>query len=247
MISESELKEDSIIVSGYFSDTLIWGDAIVKTRGESDKDLFLGYMDTSGAFKRIKTLTGSGNSHEESKATLHSGSNNGYGMIYSNASLLQVGDDIITSPQNKFQITLGILGCKTISIDYLEVKDVLICSGDTTGSIQVFASGGFGGPYRCSIDPEDEFKYYNSTISNLPEGIYHISVMDREFCQQSGPTAQILEPDPLVIEVISKSDISADADGFLVIGALGGTSPYTYTLLPNGETQTFGTFIFPLG
>ncbi len=47
-ISESELVGEMIIVSGYFSDSLHWGDYTVTTKGIADKDLFLGYMDIQG-------------------------------------------------------------------------------------------------------------------------------------------------------------------------------------------------------
>ncbi len=56
-----------------------------------------------------------------------------------------------------------------------------------------------------------------------------------------------LEPDPLVIEVISTANITLNSDGLIVVGAQGGTSPYTYTLLPDGEPQGYGTFIFSPG
>ncbi len=126
-------------------------------------------------------------------------------------------------------------------------EDVETCPGDSTGSIQVFASGGFGAPYSYSIDAGAEFPYRNSSISDLPEGEYQVAVMDQEMCKITGPTVQILEPDPLVIEVISKADITLNSDGLIVIGAQGGTSPYTYTLLPDGEPQGYGTFIFSPG
>ncbi len=148
-----------------------------------------------------------------------------------------MGDDILTSSNSKFHITLGILGCKILSIDYIEVKDVNTCPGDSTGSLQINASGGFGVPYRYSIDAGETFDYNSSIISGLPKGVYNIAVMDREMCTLSGPPVQILEPDPLVIEVISTVILRLNSDGLIVVGAQGGTSPYTYTLLPNGKPQ----------
>ena len=246
-ISESELFGDQIIVSGYYSDSLLWGDYTVTTRGTADKDLFMGYMGTDGAYNYIKTLTGTGNSHEESKGTVHISDDQGYGFIYSNSTYLKLGDDILSSPNSKFHITLGIMGCKILSIDYVSSDDVETCPGDSTGSIQVFASGGFGAPYAYSIDAGEVFTYNSSTISGLPKGIYQVAVMDREKCKLSGPTVQIMEPDPLVIEVISTADITLNSDGLIVVAAQGGTSPYSYTLLPDGEPQGYGTFIFSPG
>ena len=47
---------------------------------------------------------------------------------------------------------LGVIGCDPISIDNAIPTDVTTCYGDSTGSIQVSASGGFGAPWNYSID-----------------------------------------------------------------------------------------------
>ncbi len=118
-ISESELYGEQIIVSGYYSDSLHWGDYTVTTKGAADKDLFMGYMDPDGVYKYIKTLTGTGNSHEESKGTFYTSDDHGLRIHILKFYLPEIGDDILTSPNNKFHITLGIMGCKILSIDYV--------------------------------------------------------------------------------------------------------------------------------
>jgi len=59
--------------------------------------------------------------------------------------------------------------------------------------------------------------------------------------------ATIEQPDTLGIELISSADITNEADGSIVVAATGGTTPYTFTLLPDNLIQGFGTFTFQPG
>jgi hypothetical protein len=69
-------------------------------------------------------------------------------------------------------------------------------------------------------------------------------VIDSEGCSQPGPAVTVSQPDTLIAQVLDKQDITNAQDGLLVVGAQGGTAPYTYTLLPTGTLQGFGTFTF---
>ena len=243
----SEMLTDSFAFSGYFSDTLFWGDTAVFSSGPTDDDLFIGYIDTGGGFNGIRTLTGAGTSHEESKATFHTGNDTIYSLIYSNATLLQIGDEILTSPHNNYHITLGIMGCRPLSVDNVVIQDVGTCYGDSTGSLRIFAAGGFGPPYRYSIDAGNNFGTFSSLISGLPAGFYDVAIMDRENCSFIGPTVEIVEPDPIEVEIIIASDITATAPGLIGVTATGGIPPYDYTLQPGGIAQWAGTFVFVEG
>ena len=58
-----------------------------------------------------------------------------------------------------------------------------------------------------------------STFNDLPAGEYSIMVVDKENCSQTGPTVTITEPDTLIIEVFSTSDITQEADGSIIVTA----------------------------
>ena len=128
------------------------------------------------------------------------------------------------------------------------------CYGDSTGSIQVIPSGGFGGPYLYSID--NGLNYSGSTyFDNLPGGNYQVVVVDQEHCTGVGPLASILQPDPILVAIESKEDILVDTawngvvditDGSLLATATGGNVGYQYKLLPDGALQPTGLYTFPL-
>ena len=86
-----------------------------------------------------------------------------------------------------------------------------------------------------------------SYFANLPAGDYPVVVIDQKNCAQEGPLVTIGQPDTLRIEVVSTTDITNEADGSIVVAATGGTTPYTFTLLPDNVLQGFGTYTFQPG
>jgi hypothetical protein len=140
-------------------------------------------------------------------------------------------------------MVLGIKGCLPISIDNVTTQDVSTCYGDSTGAMQVFSAGGFGGPYTYSIDNGMTYSDH-SYFDELPAGAYQIVVRDKEYCRKYGEVKTIKQPDSLTIELVSTSEITESEEGEIVVAALGGTPPYTFTLQPNGISQGFGTFSF---
>jgi hypothetical protein len=139
------------------------------------------------------------------------------------------------------------MGCLAISIDNIEIGHVTTCYGESTGSLEISVSGGYGAPWKYSIDGGDTYWTGQSTFSDLPAGQYDIVVVDQENCSEQGPTVTINQPDPLIVEVFSTADITLAEDGSIVVTASGGTTPYTFTLQPDGTVQAFGTFTFAAG
>jgi len=74
-----------------------------------------------------------------------------------------------------------------------------------------------------------------------------VVVIDQKNCTGVGPVVTVGQPDSLRIELISSSDITNEADGSIVVAATGGTTPYTFTLLPDNLIQGFGTYTFQPG
>ncbi len=128
---------------------------------------------------------------------------------------------------------LGVIGCLPISVDNTIPTNVTGCYGDSTGSIQVVASGGFGTPWQYSID--NGLSYTASAYyPDLPAGDYQVVVIDAENCTQIGPLITLTQPDTLLANFVSKEDIlhhtdwrgdEQVTDGSLVVTASGGTSP----------------------
>ena len=100
--------------------------------------------------------------------------------------LLVLGDSIYTSSGDYFYVALGIIGCLPITVNDPVPTDVTTCAGDSSGSVVVSASGGFGAPWQYSID--NGLTYQESPLfQNVPAGDYNVVVIDAENCAQAGP------------------------------------------------------------
>ncbi|MBN1415445.1 MAG: T9SS type A sorting domain-containing protein [Bacteroidales bacterium] len=245
-LSSSALFQNELYVSGYFSDTLSWGGIELHTKGLNDRDMFIGNIDESGNYRSANSYSGRNYSEEDARSIFVSGEKL-YTVIRSNSDLLVLGDSIYTSSGDYFYVALGIIGCLPISIDNVIVNDVNTCYGDSTGSLQILATGGFGSPFQYSIDNGLTYQKDISYFSDLPAGDYQVVVIDQKNCAQEGPVVTVGQPDTLRIELVSSADITNEADGSIVVAATGGTTPYTFTLLPDNLIQGFGTYTFQPG
>jgi SprB repeat/Secretion system C-terminal sorting domain len=140
--------------------------------------------------------------------------------------------------------------------DRLEVTGVdhsdVTCFGESSGTITISALGGTA-PLTFSVD--GEVYADNPLIAGLPAGDYQIVVQDANDCVAEGPTTSLVQPDTLEAILVSSEDIVRHitwkeeveiTEGSLTVAASGGTSPYTFQLLPAGSPQALGTFYFPL-
>jgi hypothetical protein len=236
-----------INVCGYFTDSIKWGGIQLLAAGNpGDQDMFTGALDLEGNYRSANQFGGRNNSTEEAYS-ISVTADKKYNVIRSNSDLLYLGSEAYYSTSGKYYLVFGVVGCLPISIDNAIPTNVPTCFGDSTGSIQVSASGGFGAPWQYSIDNGLSYQKDLTFFPNLPAGDYEIVVIDAKNCTQDGPVVTIQQPDLLALEVISTADITAGSDGSIVVAASGGKSPYTYTLQPNGTLQGFGTFSFGEG
>jgi len=245
--------DNDLQLAGSFSDTLHWGGIELISSSSADRDMFVGSIDKDGNFRNANSSSGRNNSTEEARAIFGNG-NDLYTIILSNSDQLVLGDSIYTSADNSYYITLGVIGCLPISVDNTIYNDVETCFGDSTGSIQILATGGFGSPWTYSID--NGFTSLASPFfADLPAGDYQVVVVDQEGCAQTGPLITLTEPDTLLPSVSLKTDIEhltywsgavEITDGTLAITASGGTPPNTYQLLPGGSPQAIGSYSFAL-
>lgn len=241
-----EFFDNKIYLSGFFSDTLTWGGIQLTSKGPNDIDMFTGAFDKDGNFRDANKYFGRNNSNDQARGFFKSGENL-YIVMRSNSDLLVLGDSIYTSDGISYNMYIGVIGCLPISIDNIIANDVNTCYGDSTGSLQILVTGGFGSPFQYSIDNGLNYQSDVSYFSNLPAGDYPVVVIDQKNCTGVGPVVTVGQPDSLRIELISSSDITNEADGSIVVAATGGTTPYTFTLLPDNLIQGFGTYTFQPG
>ncbi len=116
---------------------------------------------------------------------------------------------------------LAIAGVSTNSTNNL-------CFGDANGTISITANSG-STPYEYSIGGAYQS---SNTFTGLSAGTYTASVRDAEGCVVSQTGITITEPAQLGLNLAQTQPVSCDGDtdGSLTVSAIGGTSPYTYSL-----------------
>ncbi len=160
-----------------------------------------------------------------------------YSYLWSTGATTQT---IISLPEGTFSVTVtDASGCTaTAEFDVDIIDDLVIsgtsspvlCFGEATGAINTTVSGG---------TPPYTYLWSNGAatagISNLPAGIYSLTVTEANGCQATR-VFPISQPAELVATATGvNSDCSGMPMGSASVSVAGGTPPYTY-LWSNGAT-----------
>lgn len=114
-----------------------------------------------------------------------------------------------------------------LKLNIAEQQNVLK-HGDSTGVVAIQGSGGWGN-YTYSFD---NISFTHDTLySNLVAGNYNYYVKDNHGCIRSA-NVKITEPEPLHVYASWKKDVGCKegSDGIIQVYAIGGISPYSYSL-----------------
>ena len=117
------------------------------SEGPTDVDMFTASLDSAGNIIDANSYSGRNNSNDQGRGILKNGDEL-YTLMKTNSDQLLIGDSIYISDGSSYYMILGVIGCDPITIDNAIPTDVSTCYGDSTGSIQVSASGGFGAPWK---------------------------------------------------------------------------------------------------
>ena len=112
------------------------------------------------------------------------------------------------------------------------------CNGGADGSASVSLNGG-SAPVTFNWSP---IGGTDSIGTNLPAGTYTVTVTDANGCTAT-TQAVINEPSPLTLAVTNSTNATCAGsnDGTIDILANGGTSVYTYTWLPSGNSSSLSS------
>ncbi len=111
------------------------------------------------------------------------------------------------------------------------------CFSTSTGSATATPVGA-AGPYNYTWNGPSGFTSTTNsvvaanTISNVPAGIYTVTIVDNNLCAVSS-TVQVTQPTS-VTAVTSATNAGCSTNGTANVVAAGGTGPYTYTWAPSG-------------
>ena len=127
------------------------------------------------------------------------------------------------------------------SIDMLD-NDTLTCFNSQDGTLTVVATPGGAPISTYEWDNTD----MGATITGLGPGQYIVTVTAQDGCF-AVDTANVIAPEPLVIDSIvgTSPNCPGDGNGTLAIFASGGTSPYTYTWGLPGGNETTNNNLYP--
>ncbi len=128
--------------------------------------------------------------------------------------------------------TLTITQPDSLKIDSINITEIEGCYGDSTGVIEIFASGGTE-PCEYSID-----NGLNMQSSNIFEDLpartgYLPFVMDHNGCYVNGDPQTIGQPSQLIVTNQSHTNIDTchgEPVGTITVSASGGTSPIYYSI-----------------
>jgi len=111
------------------------------------------------------------------------------------------------------------------------------CNGGSNGSATVSASGGTPG-YNYAWAPSGGS---GSTASSLSAGTYTVTVSDASGCTNV-QTATITQPTALTASAsATNTSCNGGSNGTATVSVSGGTSPYTYSWFPSGQTSPTAT------
>jgi len=176
----------------------------------------------------VATVTGGIPNYSYQWFQIEDGSNNQLNETSNILANLSVGSYfvMVTDANNvsKTSNTVSVTEPDSLNISVLTKVDVL-CSEETTGSIQIAVSGGTS-PYTF---------YWNGdlstpNLSNLAAGDYFLEVIDANGCSDDLVVTVASPTDPLRIQdatVINASDYQA-TDGSLSIAVAGGVPDYSF-------------------
>lgn len=163
-------------------------------------------------------------------------------------SAVQTGSTVtgLTSGYYSVQVTDN-LGCSATQTAYVgDVNPVGLGLFTVTqptcfsadGSITIQITGGTAPYYYSASTGAVSIQYPTTwTISGLSSGSYNFQVTDAAFCTFSATTT-LLTPNGLAsVTISSEGSTCSSSDGSITISVVGGTAPYTYTLIyPNANT-----------
>jgi len=130
--------------------------------------------------------------------------------------------------------TISLAEPPTAVTDSAVSTGTILCYGDSTGSIDMTVSGGLL-PYDYSWSSGQ----VTEDISNLPTGIYDVTVTDANGCYAVTNPPLGIGPDSLTImDSIVDVTCNGGSDGSINLTVSGATDPYTYSWSTGGSASS---------
>ncbi len=134
-----------------------------------------------------------------------------------------------------------------ITATFTPSTSLLSCFGDQNASITVTTvSGGQGANYSYTLNTispvvSTSGPQTSNVFNNLGAGTYTITITDGFDCEMTSSDIVIEDPMPVEVSLVRSSNQTCLIESTLTLSALGGTSPYDYSVTDD-FTTVLGTF-----
>ena len=225
-------------MSGTYLDTLISGDgcdSIITTN--------LNVLDEINITFDVDFLPSGYSQPNGTSTTLATGGDGNFTYLWSDGQTTSTATNLLGGTEYCVIVTDG-NGCSNESCSTIlyepniaiALNDTLNCFGDTNGELTLAVANGLGDYNFNWMNTENGAtgngtitgNIGSTTITDLAKGSYNITVTDTYVSQII--SADIIEPLPLQIEIISSQNVACqgDCNGSVVLNTIGGTSPFSY-------------------
>lgn len=180
------------------------------------------------------------NGNNGSATVTPSGGTSPYNYLWAGGQTTASISNLIAGTYN-YQVT-DTNGCSTSGFVTITQPNQLIvsisqqpvkCFGGSDGQAISYTSGGVA-PYTYSWSPGGQT---SANLLNVTAGTYNLTVTDNNGCTALS-TIQVTEPAAPLNTILTATSTTCYGgnDGTITTGTTGGTAPYSYQWLPNGET-----------
>jgi gliding motility-associated-like protein len=162
------------------------------------------------------------------------------GATGTTATNLCPGDyTVLVEDLNGCQVTLGpVTITQPTPFDISVVTVDATCNGGADGSAVVTVNSGGTPAYSFNWVPAPVIGQGTGSVTGLSAGNYTVTLSDAASCDTTF-TVTISEPVPFTFSAVATPvTCNGDADGAIVTNVNGGSAPYNFNWLPNGETTS---------
>lgn len=217
-------QNDFLYLSGYFSDSLVFGNDIIKSTGIGDVDAFIGMVDVDGV--TLKAVSVGSSDGEDSGTSISSDSeNNAYWGGYYKSTSFTIGDSTYINPvSGKSEVFIAkykppFIGAVTKTTD-------ITCMGEEDGEIIVTPY--FGVP-PFSYSWSHNAMLNDSTATGLGAMSYSVTITDA-IDSTVVINYDLTDPDSISFNpvITNVSTCSYSEEALIDLNAAGGNGGYTY-------------------
>ena len=132
----------------------------------------------------------------------------------------------------------------TLLITSAAVQNIILCNGDTNGSVRPITSGGFLKPgenytYQWFLDGNATVLATTTILNNIGKGSYYVIVTDSNGNKATSKSITMTEPDILKNTLSGDYTLCGDANDWTITTApLGGTPAYNYSWNTGAKTSS---------